>query len=109
MRSYPWPGNVRELRNVIERALILDPREGLQSLELLPATSSAPATDRPSERSDLNLRDALGRAERELLVEALRRARQVRKDAAQLLGIDPRNLSYYLRKHALESEPPEDA
>jgi transcriptional regulator with GAF, ATPase, and Fis domain len=26
----------------------------------------------------------------------------VRKDAAQLLGIDPRNLSYYMRKHGLD-------
>jgi DNA-binding NtrC family response regulator len=110
MRSYAWPGNVRELRNVIERALILDPREGLQNLELLPAGAApAPASAGPSERSDLNLRDGMGRAERELLLEALRRARQVRKDAAQLLGIDPRNLSYYLRKHNLESEPSEDA
>lgn len=106
MRSYPWPGNVRELRNVIERALILDPREGLQNLELLPAGSAASAAPGGSAQAgDLNLREALGRTERELLLEALRRARQVRKDAAQLLGVDPRNLSYYLRKHGLESDP----
>jgi transcriptional regulator with GAF, ATPase, and Fis domain len=45
-----------------------------------------------------------GDLERELILEALRRARPVRKDAAGLLGIDPRNLSYYLRKHGLEGE-----
>jgi transcriptional regulator with GAF, ATPase, and Fis domain len=54
--------------------------------------------------SDLNLRDALGRRERELLLEANRRSSGVRKEAARLLGIDPRNLAYYLRKHGLESE-----
>jgi DNA-binding NtrC family response regulator len=107
MRAYHWPGNVRELRNVIERALILDPHEGLGSLELLPGAAEGPApSGAAAPAGDLNLRAALGRAERELLLEALRRAHQVRKDAAQLLGIDPRNLSYYLRKHGLEAEPP---
>jgi two-component system response regulator AtoC len=100
LRAYPWPGNVRELRNVIERALILDPKDGLRQLDLLPS-GGAPAGGGPAE---LNLRDALMRLERELILEALRRARQVRKDAAGLLGIDPRNLSYYMRKHGLEGE-----
>jgi two-component system response regulator AtoC len=100
LRAYPWPGNVRELRNVIERAIILDPVDGLRHLDLLPG-GGPPAAETVS---DLNLRNALGRLERELLLEALQRARQVRKDAAALLGIDPRNLNYYLRKHGLERE-----
>jgi len=46
-------------------------------------------------------------AEGRALAEALRRARGVRKDAARLLGIDPRNLAYFLRKHGLSfKEPP---
>jgi DNA-binding NtrC family response regulator len=101
LRAYRWPGNVRELRNVIERALILDPADGLHHLDLLPSGGGAAATEGAG---DLNLRDALTRLERELILEALRRSRQVRKDAAGLLGIDPRNLSYYLRKHGLEGE-----
>jgi DNA-binding NtrC family response regulator len=103
LRAYHWPGNVRELRNVIERALILDPVRGLESLDLLPGAAAPPAAaDAPGR--DLNLRDALNRLERELLLEAYRRAGGVRKDAAHLLGIDPRNLSYYVRKHSLEAE-----
>jgi DNA-binding NtrC family response regulator len=105
LRAYPWPGNVRELRSVIERALILDPAHGLSDLELLPAGSGprpAPAPGGGAGAADLSLREALNRLERDLLQEALRRAKSVRKDAAALLGIDPRNLSYYLRKHGLE-------
>ncbi len=41
-RAYSWPGNVRELRNVIERALILDPEGGLEALDLVPAGALAP-------------------------------------------------------------------
>jgi DNA-binding NtrC family response regulator len=99
LRAYPWPGNVRELRSVIERALILDPAHGLDNLDLLPAPVAAAGA--PAAAGDLNLREALTRLERDLLLEAQRRSGGVRKEAARLLGIDPRNLAYYLRKHGL--------
>ena len=34
LQNYPWPGNVRELENVIERAVILSPRNSLAIPEL---------------------------------------------------------------------------
>jgi DNA-binding NtrC family response regulator len=105
LAAYHWPGNVRELRNVIERAMILDPDQGLEALDLAqagpPVPSSAPR--QPGER-ELNLRESLNRLERDLLLEAQRRAGGVRKQAAHLLGIDPRNLAYYLHKHDLGAE-----
>jgi DNA-binding NtrC family response regulator len=105
LTSYDWPGNVRELRSAIERALILHPGEGLESLDVAPEAGLASPT-REGGDSDLNLRAALNRRELELLVEAQRRAQGVRKEASRLLGIDPRNLAYYLRKHGLPVEPP---
>ena len=104
LQSYDWPGNVRELRSAIERALILHPGEGLESLDVAPEAGLAPAREGGS--GDLNLRDALNRRELELLVEAQRRSQGVRKEASRLLGIDPRNLAYYLRKHGLPIDPP---
>ena len=103
LSAYPWPGNVRELRNVIERAMILDPAHGLETLDLAPGGQAAPAGALTGER-ELNLRDALNGLEREILLEAHRRAGGVRKEAARLLGIDPRNLSYYMRKHELDAD-----
>ena len=38
-----------------------------------------------------------------LIAEALERSQGVKRDAAEALGIDPRNLSYYLKKHGLGS------
>jgi two-component system, NtrC family, response regulator AtoC len=96
---------VRELRSAIERALILHPGEGLESLDLAPEAGLA-APSGGGDGGDLNLRDALNRRELELLVEAQRRAQGVRKEASRLLGIDPRNLAYYLRKHGLPVEAP---
>ncbi len=104
LSAYHWPGNVRELRNVIERAMILDPSRGLESLDLAPGGDSLPAENAPLAERELNLRDALNKLERALLLEAHRRAGGVRKEAARLLGIDPRNLSYYMRKHDLDAD-----
>ena len=108
LQAYPFPGNVRELRNVIERALILNPSEGLHGLDLAPEAGlptrapRGPGEEAPAPDSDLNLREFLTRHERALLVEADKRAGGVRKETARLLGIDPRNLAYYLRKHGLD-------
>ncbi len=99
LESYHWPGNVRELRNAVERAVLLE-----KSGQILP--SSLPFTCqvlRPVEdRLDLNLRSVLAAQERNTLIAALERARGVRREAARLLGIDARNLGYFLKKHGLE-------
>jgi DNA-binding NtrC family response regulator len=100
---------VRELRNVIERAMILDPAHGLEDLDLVSSAGSLPPPEGTSLAGrELNLRDALNKLERDLLLEAHRRANGVRKEAAHLLGIDPRNLSYYMRKHDLDADAAEE-
>jgi DNA-binding NtrC family response regulator len=104
MQAYPWPGNVRELRSVIERSLILDPEGGLGNLDLSPVHGSGPGSAAPQAGDDLTLRTALGRTERSMVIEALRRAGGVRKEAARLLGIDQRNMGYYLRKHGIDPD-----
>ncbi len=103
--AYSWPGNVRELQNVLERALILNPGASLAPLDVPPAPGADPASPGTAP-SEMNLRSALGRREREVVIEALRRAGGVRKEAARLLGIDQRNLGYYLRKHGVDPDRP---
>jgi DNA-binding NtrC family response regulator len=107
LAAYHWPGNVRELRNVLERALILSRGDVLDELDLPPVQPHAALERAGGPESDINLRSALGARERELVVEALRRAKGTRKEAARLLGIDQRNLPYYLRKHGIDPDRPE--
>ena len=103
-----WPGNVRELRNVIERAILLCRGDEL-STSLFPfrdrGNSGVGAGEPPT--ADLNLKHNLRAAERRTLQAALRRANGLRREAARLLGIDERNLAYYLRKHNLMDWEPE--
>ena len=101
LRGHDWPGNVRELKNVIERGVLLERRDSLQPESLPPLGPSSP--EAPS-GGDLRLSEVKARSERRALLEALRRSGGVRKNAAELLGIDERNLAYYLRKHDLIGE-----
>jgi two-component system response regulator AtoC len=103
--AYSWPGNVRELRSVIERALVLHPGQGIGALDLAPepvgpVVGGAP----PAPGRELNLRDNLQDLERRLILDAHKRSQGVRREAARLLGIDPRNLAYYFRKHGLDPD-----
>jgi len=102
LAAYPWPGNVRELRNVIERGLLLEPSERF-TVASLPADLRAggAAVVGGDDGGDLHLRDRLQVEEKRLLLTALERAGGVKREAARLLGVDERNLAYYLRKHGL--------
>ena len=99
LQRYEWPGNVRELENTIERAVVLatHPVITAASISLLGATA-APAPGLPS----LRLHQNLEWVERETIRRALERAGGVKKDAAELMGISQRALSYYLAKYRID-------
>jgi transcriptional regulator with GAF, ATPase, and Fis domain len=69
-----------------------------------PDAAGAPVTAESEAPGELNLRAALTRLEKDLVREAIRHSGGVRKEAARLLGIDARNLGYYLRKHHLDAD-----
>jgi len=98
-RDYDWPGNVRELENTIERAVVLSPGPVItrREISLLGVTESTPV-GLPS----LKLHQNVDWVERETIERSLQRAAGVKKDAADLLGISQRALSYYLAKHHIE-------
>jgi two-component system response regulator HydG len=102
LARYDWPGNVRELENLLERAQILAQDRALdaallESLLELPL----PAPPKPAQGpAELHLRRNLDALEKDLVQRALAQTHN-KKEASALLGIDPRNLGYYLRKHKL--------
>ena len=87
---------MRELRNVIERGVVLESGERLRRRSLPEEVRRAGATGRPSTCAESLLAE-----ERRLLETALERAGGVRRRAAEMLGIDERNVSYFLKKHGL--------
>jgi DNA-binding NtrC family response regulator len=99
LQGYDWPGNVRELENTIERAVVLSTGPILTSATVsVLGVGSAESSSVPS----LNLHQNLDWIERETVRRALDRAGGIKKDAAELMGISQRALSYYLAKHRID-------
>jgi DNA-binding NtrC family response regulator len=100
LQQYDWPGNVRELENTIERAVVLSAGPAITTRAISVLGAATPqATGLPS----LKLRQNIEWVERETIRRALENAGGVKKDAAELMGISQRALSYYLAKYRLES------
>jgi formate hydrogenlyase transcriptional activator len=98
LRSALWPGNIRELENVVERAVILSsgtrlriPLADLQATSAHGASGSGPGPVTGQHRT----------AERELILEALRKSRGViggPRGAAANLGLKRTTLHSKMRK-----------
>ncbi len=98
IRSHSWPGNVRELQNAIERAALMaeGPRVRSRDFSLLAVHSRADSNGWCPELPPDGV--SLGKVERHLVLEALRRTGYVQKEAAGLLDISPRKLNYMIRR-----------
>ena len=96
LEQYQWPGNVRELRNAIERAMLLSDRDHLEPQDFTLTRSVNPTEFRlPPEGVNLD------EVERQLLVQALERAKGNQTQAAQLLGINRDQVRYRIEKFGL--------
>ena len=100
LQAYDWPGNVRELENS-DRA-----RRGAVARVDADRADAERAGRRPRSASasvpSLNLRQNLEWTEKETVRKALDTAKGVKKDAAELMGISQRAMSYYLAKHHID-------
>jgi transcriptional regulator with GAF, ATPase, and Fis domain len=97
LQRYEWPGNVRELENTIERAVVLTVG-GTITADAVAIESAVASRGVPS----MCLRENVEWVERETIRRALR-ASTKKGQAARLMGISARALSYYLTKYpALE-------
>ncbi len=93
LRSFAWPGNVRELENAVERAVALS---GERELLLPTDFASAPEIHAGPVLCG-HFDQTVGRMERDLLEEALRKAGGNKTAAAGMLGLKRTTLSAKLR------------
>lgn len=104
LMEYPWPGNVRELENCIQRIVVLSntdvvDEDGLPLPVVYPdvMTRMNDKTEMPLEQKGYSLNEI----ERNAIIKALRDANWKQKEAAQILGITKRQLSYKLKKYKI--------
>ncbi|QIG52915.1 sigma-54-dependent Fis family transcriptional regulator [Altererythrobacter sp. BO-6] len=94
LQAHDWPGNVRELRNVIERTIIMTPREELTVVEphMLPGeitgSTGEPSGTSFSEVMGVPLREARESFEREYLSVQIRRFSGNISKTAAFIGME---------------------
>jgi Nif-specific regulatory protein len=95
--GYQWPGNVRELENVVESAVVVAESGRIDYYHLPPALQAA----HPTPISE-GLFRAVETYEHELILEALDATRGNRNQAAKLLKVSERVLSYKIKKYRID-------
>ena len=105
--GHEWRGNVRELENLIERVVAFsvgapvsdDDIRGWLHRVVTPQQQGVP-TDLPED--GLDLEGLINGIEKDLLLQALERAKWVKKKAARLLRLNTRSFRYRLEKYAIK-------
>jgi two-component system nitrogen regulation response regulator NtrX len=102
--SYDWPGNVRELRNMVERLVIMSPRDviGPENLPppLRPRDAEATADDGLRERTLKEAREAFERA---FILSELRANEWNMTRTAERLGIERSHLYRKLKAYGISA------
>ena len=101
LMDYDWPGNVRELENLIERAVTLTSNEYIQPNELPLSLIHLPEFESIRESvlgGRISLVEGEEKFEREIILDALKKANYVQSHAADMLGISRRILKYKMDK-----------
>ncbi len=120
--SWKWPGNVRELQNAVERAVVLAKGPLVLPSDLPPWMLDQDKTSsRPGEAPGLQgrpgtipreggailpLKEALARAEKAIILEALDAFGWNRTRTAKALGIDRTTLFHKMRRHKIQPPSP---
>ena len=104
--DYNWPGNVRELKNVLERAMILSDGMDIvaQHVGLRPGSLAKEATSmEEGEKSGVSEGppSSLGEMEKNMIIEALRKSKGNKTEAAKALHITRRMLYSRMKKYNL--------
>ena len=102
---YQWPGNIRDLENAIQSAMIMA-REGTIQKQHLPIRCKADADPRKDHEEPIpglaaRSSEINDQAEKQMLVEALKKCNYKRGDTAQYLKVSRKTLYNKMKKFGL--------
>jgi two-component system nitrogen regulation response regulator NtrX len=100
--AYDWPGNVRELRNMVERLVIMSPRDVIGPEDLPPPLRPPEAGAAPEDaQRDKTLKEARESFERAFIVAELRAQHWNMTRTAERLGIERSHLYRKLKAYGI--------
>ncbi|MDJ0809963.1 MAG: sigma 54-interacting transcriptional regulator [Desulfobacterales bacterium] len=100
---FNWPGNIRELQNEVERAVCLAGPDKEIGIDCLSEKITAVAQDESFESgADLTLQKTVQRIEKKMIVDALRKSRGNRSQAARTLGLTRQGLLNKIGRYGID-------
>lgn len=102
--NYHWPGNVRQLQSVIERAVIMSEQDTITYDDVKDELTSK---QRKSDTLEIDIPDEgliFEELEKILLIKAMKKANNVAKKAAELLGMSYKTFWYRWEKYGLKKD-----
>lgn len=110
--SHEWPGNVRELKALLHRTVALNRQEETLTAAMILDSAPRGSTMRGEPQRTMPAKDLAQRmanAEREEILHALERAKGVRRQAAEILGISYRGLGKKMVRLGIEGSRKKEA
>lgn len=106
IREYNWPGNIRDLQNAIQSAMIIA-KTGSITREHLPLRLRGYDQDMGAEVSiveglEKNIKQVSTKAEKEIILEALKECRFNRTKTAELLKISRKTLFNKMKQYSID-------
>jgi two-component system response regulator HydG len=92
LKEYRWIGNLRELKNVVKRSVLLCRSEIIDAMHLPDEVRNNKHELEVPARSTVSLKEAVNQAERQAILNALKRAGNNKSKAAKLLQVDRKTL-----------------
>jgi DNA-binding NtrC family response regulator len=101
LEDHHWPGNVRELENLIERAVVLTKSKLITRNNLPPFLLDRRPGDEDiaaDEEKERSFKEQTQHYQRKVILNALRRAKGVQKQAARSLRLKPTTLNEMIKR-----------
>ena len=104
LQNYDWRGNVRELKNIVERLLIMVDRETITVEDVAPILGVTEKESSIEISEDQSLKEMVGKAEEQIILEALEANDWNVSQTARQLKIERSNFYKKLKKYNILPE-----
>lgn len=101
--NYPWPGNVRQLKNIIERVIIMVPKDVITDEDIIKYVEQADTFTDVTGSEKSSLKEAKEQFEKEFIEKVLRDNNMNVTAAAKELGIERTNLHRKIKQYNIST------
>lgn len=116
LMKYSWPGNIRELRNTIERSVVISEGETIFKEALTSRLTSEYPAEKPNHSQSLDdmdgssetvvgdMKEIVSTYEKDIILNALKKAQWNQTKASELLNVPRRTLVSKIKKYKIKKD-----